>query len=49
LARNKRQALEYLSQALSLDNGFRNLVDGERDFDPLRNDPDFQTVTSISV
>jgi Flp pilus assembly protein TadD len=49
LARNKRQALEYLSQALSLDNGFRNLIDGERDFDPLRNDPDFQAVTSISV
>ena len=49
LARNKRQTLEYLSQAISLDSSFRNLVDGERDFDPLRNDPDFQAVTSISV
>jgi tetratricopeptide (TPR) repeat protein len=49
LARNKRQSLAYLSQALSLDGSFRNLVDAEHDFDPLRTDPDFQAVTSISV
>ena len=49
LARNKRQALAYLSQALSLDSGFRNLIDGEKDFDVLRADPDFQAVTSITV
>src|SRR5262249_29367012 len=36
LARNKRQALSYLSQALALDGGFRDLIDGEHDFDPLR-------------
>ena len=49
LARNKRQALAYLSQALSLDSGFRNLVDAEHDFDPLRADRDFQALTSITV
>jgi Flp pilus assembly protein TadD len=49
LARNKRQSLAYLSQALSLDNSFRTLVDAEHDFDPLRTDPDFQAVTSITV
>jgi tetratricopeptide (TPR) repeat protein len=49
LARNKRHSLAYLSQALSLDVSFRNLVDAEHDFDPLRADPDFQAVTSISV
>ncbi|HZZ29899.1 MAG TPA: tetratricopeptide repeat protein [Pirellulales bacterium] len=49
LARNKRQSLAYLSQALSLDASFRNLVDDERDFDPMRADPDFQALTSITV
>ncbi|HTQ40660.1 MAG TPA: tetratricopeptide repeat protein [Pirellulales bacterium] len=49
LARNKRQSLAYLSQALSLDSTFRTLVETEHDFDPLRADPDFQAVTSISV
>jgi tetratricopeptide (TPR) repeat protein len=49
LARNKRQSLAYLSQAISLDGSFRNLVDAEHDFDPLRADPDFQALTSITV
>ncbi|HEY2826088.1 MAG TPA: tetratricopeptide repeat protein [Pirellulales bacterium] len=49
LARNKRQSLAYLSHAISLDGSFRNLVDSEHDFDPLRADPDFQALTSISV
>jgi tetratricopeptide (TPR) repeat protein len=49
LARNKRQALAYLSQALSLDGGFRHKIDEEHDFDPLRADPDFQAITSITV
>ena len=49
LARNKRQTLAYLSQALSLDSSFRNLVESEHDFDPLRADSDFQALTSITV
>jgi hypothetical protein len=49
LAHNKRQSLAYLSQALSLDGAFRNLIDTEHDFDPLRTDPDFQALTSITV
>jgi len=49
LARNKRQALAYLSHALTLDSSFRYLIDGERDFDPLRDDADFQALTAITV
>lgn len=49
LAQNKRQALAYLTQALSLDGGFRHLIDEEHDFDPLRSDADFQAITSITV
>jgi tetratricopeptide (TPR) repeat protein len=49
LARNKRQALAYLSQALALDSGFRSLIEAERDFDPFRGDPQFQAITSIAV
>jgi tetratricopeptide (TPR) repeat protein len=49
LARNKRQSLAYLSQAITLDGSFRSLVETEHDFDPLRADPDFQALTSISV
>jgi tetratricopeptide (TPR) repeat protein len=49
LARNKRQALAYLSQALSLDSGFRHLIDAEHDFDSFRADPEFQAITSVAV
>jgi tetratricopeptide (TPR) repeat protein len=49
LAKNKQNAIEYLSQALAIDPNFRDLVDGERDFDPIRNDPDFLAITSVIV
>jgi tetratricopeptide (TPR) repeat protein len=49
LARNKRQSLAYLSQAISLDASFRNLVETEHDFDSLRADSDFQALTGITV
>jgi Flp pilus assembly protein TadD len=49
LARNKRQALAYLSQALSLDSGFRNLIDAEHDFDTFRADPEFLAITNMAV
>ncbi len=49
LARNKRQSLAYLSQTFSLDASFRNLVETEHDFDPLRADADFQALIGITV
>jgi Tfp pilus assembly protein PilF len=45
----KNRALGHLSQALSIDPEYRRLVDDERDFDPIRADPDFQALTSIIV
>jgi len=49
LAGNKERALAHLSQALSLDSGYRMLVHDEPDFDPIRSDPGFQELTSIIV
>ncbi len=49
LARNKRNALEYLHQALTLDPDFRLLLDQEHDFDPIRNDPAFQALVTVVV
>jgi tetratricopeptide (TPR) repeat protein len=45
----KDRALAHLARALKIDPGYRNLVDDERDFDPLRSDPDFRALTSIIV
>lgn len=44
LAGNKHRALRYLSQALSIAPGYRHLIDEEPDFNPLRQDPDFQSL-----
>jgi tetratricopeptide (TPR) repeat protein len=49
LAGNKRQALLLLSQAISLDAEYRNLVDSEPDFDTIRTDPAFQALASVIV
>jgi tetratricopeptide (TPR) repeat protein len=49
LASNKRQALSYLARALDIDTNYRDLVHDEPDFDPLRDDPDFQSLTSVIV
>lgn len=49
LARNAKLALQYLARAFDIDPQFRDLVGGERDFDPIRNDPDFQALTSVIV
>lgn len=46
---DKRRALAHLSRALAIDSDYRALVDEEPDFDPLRDDPDFQALTSIIV
>lgn len=48
LARDRRQALRCLSRALSIDGNFRDFIEGEPDFDPLRNDPLFRTIAGIS-
>jgi tetratricopeptide (TPR) repeat protein len=49
LAHNKERALECLSQAFAINPDYRDMVDREPDFNPLRSDPDFQTLTSVIV
>jgi Flp pilus assembly protein TadD len=44
LAGNKNRALRYLSQTLSIDPDYRQLIDEEPDFNPIRHDPDFQSL-----
>ena len=46
LAGNKTQSLSWLGRALRMDASFRQLIDDESDFDPLRHDPDFQMIVS---
>ena len=47
LAHNVEQALNYLSVAFDIDPNFRDLVDDERDFDPIRSNSDFRSLTSV--
>lgn len=49
LAGNTQQALDYLSQALRMDSQYRDLIGTESDFDPIRNDPGFQAITTVIV
>ncbi len=49
LARQAKMAAQHLANAFDLDSGFRNLVDGERDFDAIRDDPDFMAVINVTV
>jgi Flp pilus assembly protein TadD len=44
LAGQKRRALRYLSQALAINPAYRELVEAELDFEPLRADPEFQAL-----
>ncbi len=46
LAGNCRRAVTCLSHALQIDPNYRDLIDAEHDFDPIRNNPDFQAATS---
>ncbi len=46
LAGNKTQSLSWLGRALRMDASFRDLIDDESDFDPLRHDPDFAMIVS---
>jgi len=47
LAHNRREALRYLANALSIDGNFRDFVHDEPDFDPLRSDPAFKNMTQL--
>mgnify|MGYP002622756173 CR=1 FL=1 len=49
LAENKTRALSFLATALEIDSSYRDLIDAESDFDPLRSDPDFLALTSVIV
>jgi Flp pilus assembly protein TadD len=49
LAGNKRNAIRYLSQAFDLDPNYRDRVAEESDFDSIRNDPQFRSLTSVVV
>jgi hypothetical protein len=42
-------AVAYLAQAFELEPEYRELVQRERDFDPIRNHPHFQALTSVIV
>jgi tetratricopeptide (TPR) repeat protein len=45
LAKNVRLALRYLAQSFDLDPNYRDMVSDEKDFDPIREDPDFVALT----
>lgn len=49
LAQRIPRSLRHLSRALTLDSKLRELVDDEPDFDPIRTDPGFVTLTSLVV
>ena len=49
LAGNKTRALTHLSRAFELESEYRALVDSEPDFDPIRSDPDFQSLLGLGV
>jgi tetratricopeptide (TPR) repeat protein len=49
LANNLQLALEYLSQSLELSPRYRDLIAGEPDFDPIRNEPGFQALMTVIV
>lgn len=44
LARQKEPALAHLKRALKIDDRYRDSIGDESDFDPLRDDPDFQAL-----
>jgi Flp pilus assembly protein TadD len=49
LAGNVPAAIENLTQAIALDDRYRDLTGSERDFDPIRADPRFQAATHVIV
>lgn len=49
LASNANLALAYLTRAFDIEPGLREAVEGEQDFDPIRQDPRFLELTSVIV
>ncbi|MBS0209067.1 MAG: tetratricopeptide repeat protein [Planctomycetes bacterium] len=49
LARRKSEALSCLQRAIEMQPDYRDAIGDERDFDPLRADPDFQALMTIIV
>jgi len=49
LAQHLDHALRYLSQALTMDEKYRLLIESESDFDPIRSDPGFQSLIGMIV
>lgn len=49
LAGRVQAAIEHLTQAISIDDRFRDLTGSEPDFDPIRSDPRFVAVTHVTV
>ena len=49
LAGDRAQALHFLRQAFDIDSHYRDLVDNEEDFDPIRQDPEFLALTIVIV
>lgn len=49
LAGNVKLAVAYLSQAIELEPNYRDLVPAEHDFDPIREHPHFQALTTVIV
>lgn len=49
LANNALLAVQYLNQSFEIDPNYRDMVCDEKDFDPIRNDPGFQSITSVIV
>jgi tetratricopeptide (TPR) repeat protein len=47
LARNSSRALQHLAEAFDLNGKFRLMVVDEPDFDPIRSDPLFQSLTAV--
>ncbi len=49
LTGNVPEALRYLSQAVTMESSYRTTAGREPDFDHIRNDPGFQSLTSVVV
>ena len=49
LAGQKGLALSFLARAIEIDSSYRDLIEAERDFDPIRSDPGFQSLTTVIV
>jgi tetratricopeptide (TPR) repeat protein len=49
LAGNVKLSVTYLSQAFDLEPEYRDLIHLEHDFDPIRNHPHFQALTTVIV